>query len=78
MFKFQHEDIDSKISELKKELEKNRKPSKLLTVLKVDLWRFISAAIFSLSLLILSLLIFIGVVYPKQFALNSQNMIGLF
>lgn len=37
MFKFQHEDIDSKISELKKELEKNRKPSKLLTVLKVDL-----------------------------------------
>lgn len=78
MFKFQHEDIDSKISELKKELEKNRKPSKLLTVLKVDLWRFISAAIFSLSLLILSLLIFIGVVYPKQFVLNSQNMIGLF
>lgn len=78
MFKFQHEDIDSKISELKKELEKNKKPSKLLTVIKVDIWRFISSVIFSVSLLILSLLIFIGVVYPKQFVSNSQNMIGLF
>ncbi|WP_027122069.1 hypothetical protein [[Mycoplasma] imitans] len=78
MFKFQHEDIDSKINELKKELEKNKKPSKILPLIKVDLWRFISAIIFSLSLLILSLLIFIGALYPKQFDSTNGGVIGLF
>ncbi|MDC4163412.1 hypothetical protein LNO75_02325 [Mycoplasma sp. T363T] len=78
MIKIQAEDIDSKIEELQKELQDSRKNSKFFNFIKVDFWRFLVACIFSISLLLLSLLILIGVVYPKQYQPNTDSAIGLF
>ncbi|QZX48813.1 hypothetical protein [Mycoplasma sp. E35C] len=78
MLKMNTPDIDSKIEALQKEIQEQRANSKFYQLLDIDFWRFILSAIFCVSFLILSLLVFVGVVINKTWTIDKSGDIGLF